>query len=234
MTKWEKKIMDDRWNPEIPRDLQRNFVREKEQAFTLYLDFVVDGTASMYTVFPAVYYAAAHFLECLSKYEVYPKLGLTILRNEACGEETETVLFDGRDAFTSDITAFLKKLKGVKLYGGGDDGRESVHTAIGTALKKFPVSGRNKALFVFTDAYASNDYEEYISTPVGQVLFFSTDALSEEDFRFCFMREDGELDEEASPMFLRLEKLLKPMSTEFLDNVIKPLKDLMKGVSIGA
>ena len=55
--------MNESWNPEIPLDLQQNFKKEKEQAFTLYLDFVVDATASMYTVFPAEYYAAAHFLE---------------------------------------------------------------------------------------------------------------------------------------------------------------------------
>lgn len=152
--------MNESWNPEIPLDLQQNFKKEKEQAFTLYLDFVVDATASMYTVFPAVYYAAAHFLECLSKYEVYPQIGLTLIRNEENGEETETVLFEGRDSFTSDISLFLKKLKGTKLYGGGDDGKESVHKAIGTSLRKFPVSGRNKAIMVFTDAYGSNDYEE--------------------------------------------------------------------------
>ncbi len=58
--------------------------------------------------------------------------------------------------------------------------------------------------------------------------------MSEEDFHFCFVQADGELDEEASPMFISLEKLLKPMSTEFMDNIVKPLKDLMKGVSIGA
>ena len=29
------------------------------------------------------------------------------------GEETETVLFEGRDVFTSDISVFLKKLKGI-------------------------------------------------------------------------------------------------------------------------
>ena len=115
--------MNESWNPEIPLDLQQNFKKEKEQAFTLYLDFVVDATASMYTVFPAVYYAAAHFLECLSKYEVYPQIGLTLIRNEENGEETETVLFEGRDSFTSDISLFLKKLKGTKLYGGGDDGK---------------------------------------------------------------------------------------------------------------
>ena len=201
--------MNENWNPEIPLDLQQNFKKEKEQAFTLYLDFVVDATASMYTVFPAVYYAAAHFLECLSKYE-------------------------GRDAFTSDISVFLKKLKGIKLYGGGNDGKESVHKAIGSSLRKFPVTGRNKAVLVFTDAYGSNDYEEYIQYPVGQVIFFSTDEMSEEDFHFCFVKPDGELDEEASPMFIKIDKLLKPMSTEFLENIVKPLKDLMKGVSIGA
>lgn len=226
--------MGERWNPEIPFELQQNLVKEKEQAFTLYLDFVVDGTASMYTVFPAVYYAAAHFLECLSKYEVYPKVGLTVIRNEKNGEETERVTFENHDYFTEEIPLFLKKLKGVRLYGGGSDGKESVHTAIGKSLKKFPMTGRNKAIFVFTDAYGSNDYEEYTDSPLGQVIFFSTEEMSEEDFRFCFIQADGELDEEASPMFLDFEKLLKPMSTEFLDNIVKPLKDLMKGVSIGA
>ena len=101
--------MNENWNPEIPLNLQQNLKREKEQAFTLYLDFVVDATASMYTVFPAVYYAAAHFLECLSKYEVYPQIGLTLIRNEDNGEETETILFEGRESFTSDISLFLKK-----------------------------------------------------------------------------------------------------------------------------
>lgn len=226
--------MNERWNPEIPLDMQEKLRKEKEQAFTLYLDFVVDGTASMYSVFPAVYYAAAHFLECLQKYEVYPQIGLTIIRNEKNGEETEKILFEGKNYFTGEISVFLKKLKGVQLYGGGSDGKESVHTAIARSLEKFPISGRNRAIFVFTDAYGSNDYEEYLDAPLGQVIFFSTEEMSEEDFRFCFIRPDGELDEEASPMFLEFEKLLKPMSTEFLDNIVKPLKDLMKGVSIGA
>ena len=188
----------------------------------------------MYTIFPAVYYAAAHFLECLSKYEVYPMVGLTVIRNERQGEETERAVFENGAYFTGEIPLFLKKLKSVQLYGGGEDGRESVHTAIGKSLQKFPFQGRNRALFVFTDAYGSNDYEEYVNDPLGQVIFFSTEEMSEEDFRFCFMQADGELDEEASPMFLDIEKLLKPMSTEFLDNIVKPLKDLMKGVSIGA
>lgn len=226
--------MENSWNPEIPVSLQEHVNRDKRQAFTLYLDFIVDGTASMYSVFPAVYYAASHFLEALTRYEVYPMMGITILRNDVEGQESELVTFAGGESFTSEIPVFLKKLNGIQLYGGGEDGKESVHTAIGKAIKKFPVSGRNRAVFVFTDAYGSNDYEEYLDEPLGGAVFFCTEDLSEEDFRFCFVKADGDMDEEASPMFISLEKLLKPVSTELVSNIVKPLKDLMKGVSIGA
>ncbi len=221
-------------NPEIPVDLREHVRYDKQKAFTLYIDFVVDGTASMHTVFPAVYYAASHFLEALSKYEVYPMVGITVMRNDIMGQESEAAVFNGGEFFTDNIPSFMKKLKSIPLYGGGQDGRESVHTALAKSLRKFPVSGRNRALFVFTDAYGSNDYEEYTDEPLGQVVFFSTEELSEEDFHFCFIRNDGELDEESSPMFISFEKLLKPMSTELISNIVKPLKDLMKGVSIGA
>ena len=50
-------------NPEIPADLQKIVKEEQEKAFTLYLDFIVDGTASMYTVYPAVYFAAVHIID---------------------------------------------------------------------------------------------------------------------------------------------------------------------------
>lgn len=222
------------YNPEIPQTLRDNLTREKEQALTLYIDFVIDGTASMHSVFPAVYFAIVHILQALNGYEINPMIGLTVLRNEQAGEMTELVEFEEGRKFTSDMEAFLKKIRFLKLYGGGDDGKESVHTAIRRSLDKFEGRGRGKVIMVFTDAYESNDTADYMDVPVGQVIFFSTDELAEEDFRFCFLREDGELDEEASPMFLSLESLLKPMSTEYLDNIVKPVKDLMKGVSIGA
>lgn len=225
--------MQNQWDPKIPENLQQNFQIEKEKAFTLYLDFIIDGSASMYTVFPAVYYAIAHFLETLSKYEIYPKLGMTIFRSEINHEWTEYVEFEHNDLYTRDEALFLKKLKGTKLYGGGNDARESVHTAIRKSLNKFPGAGRNRAIMIFTDAYGSDDYEEYIDFPLGQVVFFSTEELSNEDFRFCFVREDGEEDEEASPMFVDLNLLLKPLSSDLLENIAKPMKDLMKGVSIG-
>ncbi len=224
---------EDRTNPVLPEYLRKGLEKEKENALTLYLDFVIDGTASMYSVYPAVYFAALHFLECLARYEVSSCLGITILRSEDNEEETERVIFDDDSYFTRDMTRFLKKLKNIPLYGGGADGMESVHRAILNSLRKFPSTGRNKALMVFTDARGSDDYCEYTDYPVGQAIFFCTEELSDEDFRFCFVREDGSYDEEASPMFIRFEKLLKPLSTDLLENVAKPLKDLMKGVSIG-
>ena len=225
--------MEDKESLVLPDQVRENLEKDKESAFTLYLDFVIDGTASMYSVYPAVYFAALHFLESLARYEVAVSLGITVLRSEENDEENEPVTFDDGAYFTGDITRFLKKLKNIPLYGGGEDGMESVHRAIKRSLDKFPSSGRNKALMVFTDARGSDDYCEYTDFPLGQAIFFCTDELSDEDFRFCFVREDGSYDEEASPMFIRFEKLLKPLSTELLENVVKPLKDLMKGVSIG-
>lgn len=221
------------WNPEIPMDIQKSFMEEKNQAFTLYLDFIIDGTASMYTIFPAVYFAVVHFIEALSKYDIYPQLGMTIIRDEKGGEETEFIKFESGN-FTSDTAVFLKKLKNISLYGGGNDGKESVHLAIKKSIQKFGVPERNHAILLFSDAYSSNDYEEYLSTPIGQAIFFTTQKMSEEDFRFAFMNADGSIDEEASPMFLDIEQILKPLSSTMIDNVTKPLKDLVKGVSIGA
>ncbi|MDO4976194.1 MAG: hypothetical protein Q4E53_02915 [Eubacteriales bacterium] len=221
------------WNPEIPIDIQETLMKEKNQAFTLYLDFIIDGTASMYTVYPAVYFAAIHLIEALSKYEIYPRLGMTIIRDEKGGEETELIHFDS-SYFTEDSAQFLKKMKNIPLYGGGDDGKESVHTAIKKSLAKFGDAERNHAIIVFSDAYGSNDYAEYFDHPIGQAIFFTTEKMSEEDFRFAFINADGTINEEASPMFLDIRQILKPLSSQMIDNVVKPLKDIMKGVSIGA
>ena len=221
------------YNPTLPDRLREKMENEKKQGLKLYLDVVIDGTASMYTIFPAVYFAMMHFIESLARYEIHPMLGITVIRDEIGGEETEIVSFSDGEPFTEDAADFIRQIRSVRLYGGGNDGRESVHHAIGVSVAKFPSPGRNKAILVFSDAYGSNDYEEYLAYPLGQAIFFITDELSQEDFRFCFVREDGCYDEEASPMFLSLEKLLKPVSTELLDNVVKPLKDLLKGVSIG-
>ena len=53
-------------------------------------------------------------------------VGLTVIRNEQMGEETERVTFERGEYFTSEIPLFLKKLKSVQLYGGGGR-RQRVH-----------------------------------------------------------------------------------------------------------
>lgn len=225
--------MTERYEPVLPASVQESFEREKEKAFTLYLDFVVDGSASMYSIYPAVYFTAVHFLECLTKYEVFPRLGITVIRDGDWEEQAEAIAFDDGSLFTQDMTQFLKKLRNIRLFGGGDDGMEAIHTGLAFSLDKFPSPGRNKALLLFSDAYGSTDERDYLDYPLGQAIFFCTDQLSDEDFRFCFVREDGSLDEEASPMFIDIEKILKPLSMDFLENIVKPMKDLMKGVSVG-
>ena len=224
----------DALNPKIPSRLQENLNQEKQQAFTLYLDFVVDATASMYSIFPAVYYSALHFIEALSKYDVGLELGLTLMRCDRVGEEAQTVYFeDGRETFTKDVGLFLSRLKNTEVYGGSPDGKESVHAGIRHSLEKFPFQGRNRAIMVYTDAYGSDDEEDFQDQPIGQAIFFTTLEMMEEDFHFALIGPDGSLDEEASPAFMDIHEILHPLSPEFIDDVVKPLKDLLRGVSIG-
>ena len=86
--------MEDKESLVLPDQVRENLEKDKETAFTLYLDFVIDGTASMYSVYPAVYFAALHFLESLARYEVAASLGITVLRSEENDEENELVTFD--------------------------------------------------------------------------------------------------------------------------------------------
>ncbi len=228
-------VMNPIVNPVIPESVRNSLNQEKQQAYTLYLDMIVDGTASMYTVYPGVYYAVTHFLDALAKYEVSLELGLTLIRNEQEGDMTEKVVFGGdREYFTKDPAVFISRLKNVELYGGGRDGKEAVHTAIRKSLEKFPFGGRNRAIMVFTDAYGCSDTGTCLDYPIGQAIFFTTEEMSEEDFAFAMIGPDGSLDEEASPSFFDIREILKPVSPEFVDDVVKPLKDLLKGVSIGA
>ena len=77
--------MEDKENLVLPDQVRENLEKDKETAFTLYLDFVIDGSASMYSVYPAVYFAALHFLESLARYEVAASLA-TALRQEMPSE----------------------------------------------------------------------------------------------------------------------------------------------------
>ena len=70
---------DTAYNPALPSRLREKIESEKKQGLKLYLDFVIDGTASMYTIFPAVYFAIMHFIESLARYEIHPMMGITVI-----------------------------------------------------------------------------------------------------------------------------------------------------------
>lgn len=224
--------MEDRMNPQIPFGLARRLGEEKENAYTLYWDFVVDGTASMASLYPAVYFAAGRFLDWMKRYDVKPMVGITVIRSMP--EETiEKIEMEPGSYYTEDTALFLKKLKYLPLYGGSDDGEEPVEEALLASLQKFPPNSMNRGIMVFTDSYHTNHSLSLKAYPVGAVTFFAPPEMFMEEFDFSFLTPEGEPDEEGSAAFIDIRSLFQELSGEFLDNVVKPFKDLIKGVSIG-
>ncbi len=221
-------------NPKIDTRIQEQIKKETEKANTLYVDFVIDATSSMSSLYPAVYITAKNIVEWLVKYEVFPMLGITLIRSIEEGEENEIVKMEGDADFGQDIPFFLKKLRKVKLYGGSNDGAESIREALMLSLSKFPKK-TSRVMIVFSDAYESKETKVDLGqTEVGAVVFFCTEELSREAFDFSFIGMNGEIDEEGSPLFIDIEDLLGQLSYSDYENIVKPLKDLVKGVSIGA
>lgn len=220
-------------NPKIDSKLQEQLKKEAERANTLYVDFVIDATSSMASLYPAVYITAKNIVERLVKYEVTPMVGMTLIRSLEQGEENEIVQMEEDSNYTSNILLFLKKMRQIKLYGGGADGAESVREAIFTSLCKFPKKS-SKVIIVFSDCYEStNSNVDFSQYPIGASIFFCTEQLSHEAFDLTFVGTNGEIDEEGSPLFIDIEDIIGMLSYTDYENIVKPLKDLVKGVSIG-
>lgn len=225
--------MDDRLNPQIPFGIAKRLGEEKANAYTLYWDFVIDGTASMASLYPAVYLAVSKFVEWMKRYEVKPMLGITVIRS---GEEepAQALEFESGSYYTEDTALFLKKVKYLSLYGGSDDGTETIEEALYTSIHKFPEGSLNRGIMLFTDAYQCSHRISLKDRAVGAVTFFCPEELALTPFDFTFMTPEGEIDEEGSASFLDIRTLFKELTGEYLDNAVKPFKDLIKGVSIGA
>jgi hypothetical protein len=223
--------MDETRNPQIPFGIAKRVGEEKENAYTLYWDFVVDGTASMASLYPAVYLAAGKFLEWMKRYDVRPMLGITVIRNAE--EPVEKLEMEPGVYYTEDGALFLKKLRYLPLYGGSEDGEEAVEEALLASLEKFPAESLNRGIMVFTDSYHCKHHLSLKACPVGAVTFFCPKELFLEEFDFSFLTPEGEPDEEGSAAYLDICTLFGNLTTEYLDNVVKPFKDLVKGVSIG-
>lgn len=224
--------MEDRFNPQIPLGVAKRLGEEKENAYTLYWDFVIDGTASMASLYPAVYLAASKFVEWMKRYEVKPMLGITVIRSER-EEPVHVLTFEDGAYYTDDTALFLKKVKYLSLYGGSENGEESIEEALYVSIKKFPKGSVNRGIMVFTDCYSCSHSMNLAERPVGAVTFFCPEELAMEPFDFTFMTPEGEIDEEGCASFLDIRSLFTELTGEYLDNAVKPFKDLIKGVSIG-
>lgn len=224
--------MEERWNPQIPLSVVKRLGEEKENAYTLYWDFVIDGTASMASLYPAVYLAINKFVEWMKRYEVRTMLGITVIRSGK-EEPVQVLTFQEGALYTEDIASFLKKVKYLSLHGGSETGEEAVEEALFVSLKKFPERSINRGIMVFTDSYQCQHTKNLKEEPVGAVTFFCPEELAMEPFDFLFVTPEGEVDEEGSASFFDIRSLFTELSGEYLDNAVKPLKDLIKGVSIG-
>lgn len=224
--------MEERFNPQIPLGVAQRLGKEKENAYTLYWDFVIDGTASMASLYPAVYLAISKFVEWIKRYEVKPMMGITVIRS---GEEepVHVLTFEDGEYYTEDTALFLKKVKYLSLYGGSFDGNETVEEGLYVSLKKFPEESLNRGIMVFTDSYQCQHTMNLKERGVGAVTFFCPQELALEPFDFMFLTSEGEVDEEGCASFLDIRSLFSALSGEYLDNAVKPFKDLIKGVSIG-
>lgn len=225
--------MQEQYNPKMPFDMAKKLERERENAYTLYWDFVIDGTASMSSLYAGVYLAVMKFLEWIKRYEVKPMLGLTVIRSME-GQPAVAVEFEPESYFTDDTSLFLKKVKYLSLSGGSDDGKEEIEEALALSLAKFPESNLNRGMIVFTDCFECDHKISLTEKSVGAVSFFCPESLALHPFDFTFLTPDGEWDETGSPAFFDITSLFQELSGEYLDNVVKPFKDLIKGVSIGA
>ena len=141
--------MQEQYNPQMPLNIARRMEQERENAYTLYWDFVIDGTASMASLYPAVYLAISKFLEWMKRYEVKPMLGITVIRSEI-GQPAVAVEFEPECYYTEDTALFLKKIKYLSLYGGAEDGKEEIEDALALSLAKFPEGSLNRGMMIFT------------------------------------------------------------------------------------
>ncbi len=224
--------MQEQFNPQMPLGLAKKLEEEKSNAYTLYWDFVIDGTASMSSLYAGVYLAVIKFLEWMKRYEVKPMLGITVIRSME-GQPAVAVEFEPGVYYTENTGEFLKKLKYLSLYGGSEDGKEEVEEGIALSLAKFPESSMNRGIMVFTDCYECERKLTLAEKSVGAVTFFCPESLALHPFDFTFFTPEGEWDENGSPAFFDITALFRELSGEFLDDVVKPFKDLIKGVSIG-
>jgi len=102
----------------------------KKKGTLILTGIILDGTISITSVFPAVYYVLeelmTHMRAQAKDYRgVTFKYGLTILHDHA-----ESVMFPGETFFTEDENLIRKAVNNMEFYGGSEDGRENLNEAL--------------------------------------------------------------------------------------------------------
>lgn len=131
----------------------------------IFLEFVIDTTASFTKVFKRFYQV---FSTALSDVAAETKIqfpnikvhyGLTFL-----GENNDIHWYGAREAFTEDIEVFLKSVRDIRFVGGAENGKEDIDAAVKIALdvlEKYSADEAGRGLLVFTDSHQDNGGDDF-------------------------------------------------------------------------
>ena len=159
---WEEKELssiDEEPEEEKEKNIQMPAANENRESnnHEIRIMWVIDGTVSFTTVFPAVYYRIEAIIKALEKEKkrknqqgIVITHGLTVM-----GEEPGYINFPDESCFTKSREKFMEFMRKIKFKGGCADGRENFAGAISQALKALNYDGRDNVshgLFVFSDS----------------------------------------------------------------------------------
>lgn len=119
--------------------------------------WIIDGTVSFTTVFPAIYYRIEAIIKALEERKrmknqqgIKITHGLTVMNEKSVCFE-----FPDGSSFTESRDKFMGAMRKIKFQGGNADGRENFVGAISTALKVLNDDNSENVshgLFVFSDS----------------------------------------------------------------------------------
>lgn len=128
----------------------------------IYLDFIIDATASMKTVIPAVYLYCNDFIKRYNK-DIHLSskrlfLGITILD----GSSTGIIEFNGLE-FTNDLLEFRKGFQRIIIKNGASNGSENLMEGILKSCEKMSSKLGVKGIILFSDSYGDFYLNQSIS-----------------------------------------------------------------------
>lgn len=104
------------------------------------IDFIIDVTASNELNLPWIYFIIKELTEKFAEYTTEKfEFGITVIRGGS--EESETILFNEGESFTSDVRKFLTSLIEIKTSRGDAQSVDAIDEAIKISLHKLSSDG---------------------------------------------------------------------------------------------